>query len=134
MANLSSPVKSAIDAAARSDRETFASAVNELADSGWDDVQMEIAEAFVQEVENIVGSSPTVNDLILVAQAVFPQTREFLNASVYDLEFLLRGFFGASQMMSEIPRNVALIMQLAMLGTFPRLVPIELHNLARDTY
>ena len=132
MSKLNSQSQSAVEAAALGDQARFERAVNVLAETGWDSVQVDIAEEFLGAIEELVGSSPSVNDLVLVAQAAYPKTKGFLNASVYDIEFLLRGFYGAGLMLKQIPRNVALIIQLALLGVLPSIGGVDLTTPARD--
>lgn len=133
MGMLSAETQNAVTAASAGDRDTFAAAVLVLADAGWDDVQLDIADEFLRLVEERIGSAPTINDIVVLAQAAHLRTRDFLNASVYDIEVLIRGFFGASQMLTDMPRNVVLIMQLALIGVLESMETLDFREPARDT-
>lgn len=116
----------AVAAAQRGDADRFRQEVKALDELGWDEVEGPAGMAFVAALAARLGDTPNVGDIVNLAQAVHPKTRAVLNASVYDVEFLIRGQAGATQLGRTFPRNVAVAMQLAIIGALTETGPVTL--------
>lgn len=119
---LSEETARAISCASENDAPGFREAV--LALSHADDFASQseiVASRFVAEVERIAGPTPTVNEIVLLSQALWPQVSQVMDLTPFDIEFLVRGFAGAETLMRAIPREIAVAIMLASLGALPRL-------------
>ena len=132
MTELSESAVDAVQSVGEGDLARFEAAVSRIEASGWDDEQPSITQTFVNALTSVLGDQPNVGDIVLLSQALFPVTRLVLNASVYDIEFLIRGYAGAAILARDIPRNIAMVMQLAIIGALPSCRDVELGGPAFD--
>jgi len=119
-------IDQAIESARLGDASRFETSIRGLSSASWAGAEAAITDRFIARIQAVLGDEPCVGDIVLLSKSLFPLTARTLGATVYDIEFLVRGYAGASLLLEAIPVEASLAMELAILGVIDKIEPLEL--------
>lgn len=117
---MSQLIDEAVSAARAQDSIAFKRAIASLGDAGWALSGDEISDRFVAEARQVVPDGCSLDHIVDVAWSSYAHTSKFLNITAYDIEFIIRGYRGASPLMRAYSQDVILTIAIALTGIWQR--------------
>ncbi|PSL08447.1 hypothetical protein CLV30_101419 [Haloactinopolyspora alba] len=107
-------LRRAFIAATAGDADTFKAHIDTLQHRGWDNFEYSITEALFIAVETIPAATP--DSAALISQNVADRFEGSLAIARPMMEAVIRGAAGDGEIAQGVPRNVALIYSLLVVG------------------